>query len=798
MGLLSGATSLVELVLKKYGDDTAGAAKELERLGGFPEPVAQRIASGELPMDAASVDTRRGLFEDAEGFHGSTHDLKNFDGSATNVDNDFGQGTYITDDSYDASVNYAGEGADLTNRLERHVEMNEFQDFMGDDDVRYIGGKDWTGSEWDELTDDQRRGFLLSDARDEIKGGNQGILYPVSVNHDGVVNSTDSIRDSIEMKDWDDYLTEAAEDLEPSYKGETVQSLLDPDGEYYDELQDLASEMQYSDETSPNMIAYDVMRRYGLDEGTFELDHLDTWQDLRDVMDDKIGNGWYPQGDDGEMLTSGGVLSEVMQELGLKGYNDMSSASRFSGMEGGAGNHTIMFPGSENQIRSVNAAFDPTYSGPNIMGGAAGTAGLAGLLAAGQSEDSEAGFITKGGKTLLEAWHGSPHKFDKFSMDSIGSGEGAQAYGHGLYFTDSEDIARGYKSKLEKGGGLSDDDTMARILNSVDGDTEKAVAELRRRGNASLQGETPENAKRFFQMAQRVDGGHDPRGALYRTEIDVTPESLLDLDKPLNNQSDYVQERLQGIMGETWNKKKESWTGRDYQRNWFGDYGDGLTSDQLLENGILGNRYRDGDHRGKFTGRTMRDGQPYSDDVTFPDERSRLQWKAEKEAEGFDVELDEGSSNYVIFDDSLINIAERGNADPRLLAGTAAGAAGLLAAPALMKDEPVDPTAPLPAPAFGEQMGKAGEVLMTILDAPITGWQGIARGLSGVMNGEDVVTAGAEANHMMNGGSEEGFDRLGDKVEGLLGPIDKRFPYLNAGKSAGDTVALLASLFAPF
>jgi hypothetical protein len=141
---------------------------------------------------------------------------------------------------------------------------------------------------------------------------------------------------------------------------------------------------------------------------------------------------------------------------------------------------------------------------------------------------------------------------------------------------------------------------------------------------------------------------------------------------------------------------------------------------------------------------------------------------------------------------------EQGNADPRLLAGTAAGTTGLLAAPALMKDEPVDPTAPLPAPSFGEQMGKAGEVLMTILDAPMTGWQGIARGLSGVMNGEDVVTAGAEANHMMKGGSEEGFSRLGDKVEGLLSPIDKRFPYLNAGKSAGDTVGLLASLIAPF
>ena len=34
----------------------------------------------------------------------------------------------------------------------------------------------------------------------------------------------------------------------------------------------------------------------------------------------------------------------------------------------------------------------------------------------------------------ITAYHGSPHTFDKFSMDKIGTGEGAQAYGHGLYF----------------------------------------------------------------------------------------------------------------------------------------------------------------------------------------------------------------------------------------------------------------------------------------------------------------------------------------------------------------------------
>jgi hypothetical protein len=36
----------------------------------------------------------------------------------------------------------------------------------------------------------------------------------------------------------------------------------------------------------------------------------------------------------------------------------------------------------------------------------------------------------------IKAYHGSPHDFDQFSMSKIGTGEGAQAYGHGLYFGD--------------------------------------------------------------------------------------------------------------------------------------------------------------------------------------------------------------------------------------------------------------------------------------------------------------------------------------------------------------------------
>jgi len=41
----------------------------------------------------------------------------------------------------------------------------------------------------------------------------------------------------------------------------------------------------------------------------------------------------------------------------------------------------------------------------------------------------------------IKAYHGSPHKFDKFDMSKIGSGEGFQSYGHGLYFAESPNVS---------------------------------------------------------------------------------------------------------------------------------------------------------------------------------------------------------------------------------------------------------------------------------------------------------------------------------------------------------------------
>lgn len=46
------------------------------------------------------------------------------------------------------------------------------------------------------------------------------------------------------------------------------------------------------------------------------------------------------------------------------------------------------------------------------------------------------------------AWHGSPHNFDTFDLGAIGTGEGNQAHGWGLYFAKDKKIAENYRDIL--------------------------------------------------------------------------------------------------------------------------------------------------------------------------------------------------------------------------------------------------------------------------------------------------------------------------------------------------------------
>jgi hypothetical protein len=48
----------------------------------------------------------------------------------------------------------------------------------------------------------------------------------------------------------------------------------------------------------------------------------------------------------------------------------------------------------------------------------------------------------------IRAFHGSPHDFPQFDISKIGTGEGNQVYGHGLYFAGHEPVALKYRESL--------------------------------------------------------------------------------------------------------------------------------------------------------------------------------------------------------------------------------------------------------------------------------------------------------------------------------------------------------------
>ncbi len=86
-----------------------------------------------------------------------------------------------------------------------------------------------------------------------------------------------------------------------------------------------------------------------------------------------------------------------------------------------------------------------------------GRNGMKSVLLSQQQRDEAAKRAAQFGEQMAMAaatvYHGSPHKFNKFDSSKIGTGEGAQAYGHGLYLAESDKVAKQYQQKLGAGNG---------------------------------------------------------------------------------------------------------------------------------------------------------------------------------------------------------------------------------------------------------------------------------------------------------------------------------------------------------
>lgn len=128
---------------------------------------------------------------------------------------------------------------------------------------------------------------------------------------------------------------------------------------------------------------------------------------------------------------------------------------------------------------------------------------------------------------LQPVWHGSPYKFDKFSIEHIGEGEGAQAFGWGLYFAGEKDVARFYHERLTQLKGNSIDDVKYEGRTALE--WHRYWEERAAKGG--------KDAQKYYDrmsMLEDYDVGKDPADIISEAkEMDMSPDAIEWFDKTI-------------------------------------------------------------------------------------------------------------------------------------------------------------------------------------------------------------------------------------------------------------------------
>ena len=236
----------------------------------------------------------------------------------------------------------------------------------------------------------------------------------------------------------------------------------------------------------------------------------------------------------------------------------------------------------------------------------------------------------------ITAYHGSPYDFDRFDISKMGTGEGAQAYGPGLYFAESEGVARSYRDALQKGTPFTSFDDPEYLFRSAfeegRGDPQRALSylegEFRRKGY-----DRPANSVQAGRAAamraaiDRINAGetHTPTpGRMYEVRINADPEDFLDWDAPWASQPAAVQRAMReaGVHPER-----------------SGPFGTKEIPDTPISISA-GRALKDPQH---MIHETLKEQSVPG--IKYLDQGSRG--------------AGEGSRNYVVFDDSLISIVKK-------------------------------------------------------------------------------------------------------------------------------------------
>jgi len=275
------------------------------------------------------------------------------------------------------------------------------------------------------------------------------------------------------------------------------------------------------------------------------------------------------------------------------------------------------------------------------------------------------------------AFHGSASDFDQFRLEKIGTGEGAQAYGYGLYFADKEDIADFYRgaltdapfdykidgqsvSKMYRDAAYAENYELADVLEQVQlHDTPKTLKAKFTVEN----GYTQETADFVADLDYTkltgvdVDGKEIPLGRIYKVGLTPKPDDLLDYDKALSGQSENVQTAFKKVFYDNFIKGDA-----DLEALFASPNALSMQDMGLFSKSTGAQAYRELADR---LGKTIRPVPLSADGTMMPTEQIASQALFEagipgiKYLDGNSRNSGAGSTNYVIFDDSMIKILEK-------------------------------------------------------------------------------------------------------------------------------------------
>jgi hypothetical protein len=313
--------------------------------------------------------------------------------------------------------------------------------------------------------------------------------------------------------------------------------------------------------------------------------------------------------------------------------------------------------GGSDWMRQKGLTKEPQNKFAGLLGESVG--GLTPIIAAAKAPQIAKGLLqgaenlaaprTMNPQTGAIVWHGSPHKFNQFDSAKIGTGEGAQAYGHGLYFAESPDVAKSYQAGLSSpkyiSGGKElkgNDAWAAQFLHDYQGNALPKKVDL----NTAMEkarkvwttGEVPPELVKSIKNLDSA-GVSVENGALYKVDLpDEHIAKMLDWDnggrdmyadaaRKIENYKTLALNRdelLSKYPADTMSNSVKKMTGEDRQK--FSDLANKINegaknkyasaSDYFREQGIPGIRYLDEGSRGAGAGS--------SNYVIFPGNESLL------------------------------------------------------------------------------------------------------------------------------------------------------------------------------